>query len=102
MSRLPHPISMTTLNNKRRLNSLLEIPFPANSHSQYHSWKKWLHEPLYYDDFHNKSWKRHHQITEWSKHLYQTLNTNSNIDFLVEYHDFRYFFSWWLFHSTEV
>ena len=39
MSRLPHPISITTNNNKRRLNSLLEIPFPANSHCQYRRWK---------------------------------------------------------------
>ena len=81
MSSLPHPISMTTLNNKRRINSLLEIPFPAKSYSQYHSWKKWLHEPLYYDDFHNKSWKRHHQITEWSKHLYQTLQIGNRLNY---------------------
>ena len=112
MSTLPVPIALCPSSRKKIHCLLDQIPFPASSYTQYYQWKKWLNEPIssrtvYHDRGEGSErngwktlvWRRYHQIEQWCDELYGEISDHKLAYMVVSYQEFRYFFSWWLYHQ---
>ena len=97
MSTYPLPIAFVNSKESqtRKLEYYNNLPYPATSYSQYRRWKKWL-----YGNIGTHGLKRHYQINEWARHIYQGLKNSPDLIFVMNFKTFRYFFSWYLFNSS--
>ena len=96
MSSYPLPIAFVNSKESqaRKLEYYNNLPYPATSYSEYKRWKKWLYGNI------GHGLKRHDQINEWARRIYQELKKNTDLNFIMDFKNFRYFLSWYLFNSS--